>query len=562
MRGARGRSVAIWIAAALFACSCQAGSQIPKQLAADQTLRLPIYSEPSPGSTSLDPARLSTTVETAIGNNIYDGLYRYDEQMREQPDIAKGMPAISADGLSYTFHLRDDVRFWNGDRVTATDFVYSWNRAAAIQGDYAYIFQPVAGYDSVANKRAGAQLALSAPDPYTLVARLSTPSGYWLAELVLPAAWVVDQKAIVEGGVDAWWTQPQHLLGTGPFRLTNWTQGVELDFAAVANWWGGTTGTLGRVELHLTPQTGVWAGYAAGRFDVVGFGSPALGVTETAQLTALRLDPSRRAEIHTWPFGTTSWVGFNLQTGPFSGYDTGRQLRQAFSQAIDRQKLAQAICQNGTICVAATGGLISKGLAGYLGDGSDPATKFDPAAAKATVKRLDPDGSLLRGLVFYFPIQSIDPTQALAANLIAQWRANLGVDVSSVGLNRGTYFADQTSGRFTMFRLGWEADYDHPQQWFDYLFINSPDCGQQFCNSAGTVYDRPGYSALIASADQKSLAQAVPDYRRAGKMLLDDSAVAILYYLVRTVVIKPYVQGYGANVLWESRWTSVRILQH
>lgn len=561
MGSVRGRSVAISIAAALFVCSCQSGSQIPKQLAADQTLRLPIYSEPTPGTASLDPARLSTSLETAIGDNIYDGLYRYDEQMREQADIAKEMPAVSPDGLTYTFHLRDDVRFWNGDRVTATDFVYSWNRAAAIQGDFASVFQPVVGYASVANKRAGARLALSTPDPYTLVARLSTPSGYWLAELALPVAWVVDQRAIVEGGVNGWWRQPQYLVGTGPFQLTNWVQGARMDFAAVENWWGGSTGNLKRVELHLTTQTGVWADYAAGRLDVVGFGLPDLGVTETAQLTALRNDPSRRSEIHTWPLADTSWVGFNLQSGPFSGYYTGRELRQAFSQAIDRQKLAQALCQNGTICVAATGGLISKGLAGYLGDGSDTAAKFDPKTAKATVKSLDPNGSLLRGLVFYYPSQAYDPTRELAANLTAQWRANLGVDVSSVPLDRGTYFADATSGRFFLYRLGWAADYDHPQDWFDYLYINPADCGQP-CYNAGTVYDRPGYSALIASADKKSLAQALPDYRRAGKMLLDDSAIAVLYYLVRTVVIKPYVQGYGANVLWESRWTSVRILQH
>jgi ABC-type transport system substrate-binding protein len=67
---------------------------------------------------------------------------------------------------------------------------------------------------------------------------------------------------------------------------------------------------------------------------------------------------------------------------------------------------------------------------------------------------------------------------------------------------------------------------------------------------------------LIASADQKSLEDALPDYIKAGKMVADDSVFAVLYYLVRTAVIKPYVQGYGANVLWEDRWTSVRILQH
>jgi len=179
--------------------ACNGPSPPPLQLARDQTLRLPIYSTPSPGSPSLDPASLSATMETAIGDNIFDGLYRFNEQMQEQPDIAKGMPSVSADGLTYIFHLRHNVHFWNGDPVTAADFIYSWNRAAAINGDWSTIFQPVAGYAAVV--AAGrvtneTRLDVTAPDDYTLVARLSAASGYWLAELVLPAAWVVDQNAI------------------------------------------------------------------------------------------------------------------------------------------------------------------------------------------------------------------------------------------------------------------------------------------------------------------------------------------------------------------------------
>jgi ABC-type oligopeptide transport system substrate-binding subunit len=288
--------------------------------------------------------------------------------------------------------------------VTAADLIYSWNRAAS-QGYWTTIFQSVAGYPAVASGKVGAQLGLSAPDPFTLVARLSAPSGYWLAELALPGSWVMDKNAIAQGGPRLWWTQPEYLVGTGPFRMTNWTAGAELDFAPVPNWWGGSTGTLARVELHITDSADAWHGYAAGRFDALGFGQASLAVTDTPKIDALLADPARRAEVHSWPYGITGAIGFNLQVGPFSGEETGKQLRTAFSQAIDRQKLAEAICHQGTICVAATGGLISKGLAGYLGDGRDPAARFDPAAARATVKRLDPGGSLLRGLAFYFPIR-------------------------------------------------------------------------------------------------------------------------------------------------------------
>jgi oligopeptide transport system substrate-binding protein len=541
--------------------ACNGPSPPPLQLARDQTLRLPIYSTPSPGSPSLDPASLSASMETAIGDNIFDGLYRFNEQMQEQPDIAKGMPSVSPDGLTYTFHLRHNVRFWNGDPVTAADFIYSWNRAAAINGDWGTIFQPVAGYAAVA--AAGkvtneARLDVTAPDDYTLVARLSAASGYWLAELVLPAAWVVDQNAIAQGGAEQWWTKPNDLVGTGPFRMTDWTSNGDLAFAPVANWWNGSTGALTRVELHIVTGADDWTGYNNGQFDVVGFGQPYLAVHNVQSIAALRQNAARRSEVRTWPLGTTVWVGFKLPSGLFSGSDQGRQLRQAFSQAIDRKKLALAVCQDATICAPATGGMIAKGLRGYLGDGADPGAKFDPAGARATVKRIDPNGTLLHGLTYYYPVPANDPSQAVAENLSAQWSANLGVTVTIKALDRATFFTDSAYGTFAMWRQGWQADYDHPQDWFDNLFIDTAGCSAPLC----VVYDRPGFSALIASADQKPVADALPDYLRAGQMLAGDYAYAALYYLVRTAVIKPYVQGYGANALWENRWTSLRILQH
>src|SRR6266581_2636979 len=300
------RLVGLSVVAVLFACS----GPTPKQLAADQTLRIPIDSEPSAGFSSLDPAQLSggSEAQIAIAENLFDGLYRYDEGMQEQPDIADGMPAISSDGLTYTFHLRHNVRFWNGDRVTADDVIYSWNRTVARQAGPDGIFLPVVGYDAVAS--AGAvtnttRLALSAPDPYTLIAHLSAPAGYWLAELALSGGWLVDQKAITEGG-EEWWKIPKDLVGTGPFRLTNWDPDGELDFVAVSNWWGGSTGAIRKVELHVADSASQWTGYANGAYDLIGFGKENLGFTDAAEIGALLADQSRRGQLRTWPLGTTT----------------------------------------------------------------------------------------------------------------------------------------------------------------------------------------------------------------------------------------------------------------
>jgi oligopeptide transport system substrate-binding protein len=550
-----------------LAASCDAASNPPKQLAPEQTLRAVINAEPRSGGVSLDPAFVTAPVETTIVYNVFDGLYRLNDQLHVQPDIATGLPDVSADQMTYTFHIRGDAHFWNGARVTSADVLYSWNRAAALQGDWApVVFSPVAGYDAVAAGKASALAGLSAPDEFTLVARLIAPTGSWLTELgTLPAAFVVNRSAVEAGGPDRWWTEPNNLVGTGPFRMTNWITNSELDFTAVTNWWGGPTGALTRLEVHIDSDVNArWKGYLDGKYDVLGFGGSDLGLHEGSQLTAsLRGNPALRPELHTWSFGTSSWIGFNLQSGPFSGYGDGLLLRRAFAQAIDRVKLAKAICEDATICVPATGGLISKGLQGYLGDGVDPTAKFDPAAARATVKRLDPDGTRLRGLVFYYPVAAnYDPTQAVAANLRAQWAANLGVDVTTRGLDPATFFPDMLAGRFTMWRGGWQADYDHPGDWFDNLFVFQGGCQAGPCNSAGAIYDRPGYTDLIASADKQALDQALSSYVKAGRMLVDDAALGALYSGVRTAMVKPYVLGYGANVLWEYRWKSLSIEQH
>lgn len=556
-------AIAFFIVSTLFTGCNQAAVHSPQQLATDQTLRVAINFEPRSGSTSLDPAFISWYVMTAIGHNIFDGLYRYDDQLHEVPDIADSMPAISPDGLTYTFHLRHDVRFWNGEKVTASDFIYSWARAAAAQGDWASVFQPVLGYDALAGpQQSSATLhfaGLSAPDAYTLVARLTAPAGYWMAELALPSAWVVDHTAVAAGGEEKWWTTPDGLVGTGPFRLTSWTHDAELDFAAVPDWWGGSTGALRRLEMHVVPsRDDRWSGYSKGQYDILGFGRPDLGASDTTQLASLTSDSGHRAEVHTWTFGTSTWLGFNLQSGIFSGFDRGKSLRQAFSQAVDRKKLAQVVCAGGTICIPATGGLVAKGLQGYLGDGSDPQARFDAASARATIKRLDPDGSLLRDLAYYYPAGAFN--QAVAENLAVQWLGNLGIDVAIRQVDMPTFFADAVQGRFSLFRLGWEADYDSPQDWFDFLFNN--DCGQPLCNIAGAAYDRGGYKALINTADQQPLSASLPSYLMAGHMLVDDSVLGTLYYQVRTAAVKPYVEGYGANALWEYSWKDLRLLQH
>src|SRR5205807_3666880 len=147
-------TVGRWFAglACVVLASCSNGTPVgnpPTALASDQTLRFPIQHDLS----TLDPAMIDSESEADIGQNLFDGLLKFDGNLNVVPDIALSMPSISSDGATYTFKLRQDVAFSNRDTVTSKDVLYSWNRAAAMQGPYAANLSAITGYDHVATNQ-------------------------------------------------------------------------------------------------------------------------------------------------------------------------------------------------------------------------------------------------------------------------------------------------------------------------------------------------------------------------------------------------------------------------
>src|SRR5438128_1029320 len=140
------RTLAMLAVAGLALASCATSSSTGTGgLAADQTLRFPIIDDIA----TFDPAHVILPTDVTISANVFDGLYKFDKDLKEQPDIAMDMPTVSGDGLTYTVHLRKDVKFSNGDPVTAQDFIYSWSRTAAANDSYSGVFDAVEGFDQI-----------------------------------------------------------------------------------------------------------------------------------------------------------------------------------------------------------------------------------------------------------------------------------------------------------------------------------------------------------------------------------------------------------------------------
>jgi len=545
-----------WHARALALClllgACTPPSTTPKaELAVNQTLLAAI-----PTEISLDPAQIQHDLQYSVAQNLFGGLYRFDEELQEVPDLAVALPDVSADGLVYTIRLRPEAHFWNGHQVTAQDVIYSWNRAIDVNGPYASIFQPVAGFQDVEDslipgEQPLALPGLTSPDSHTIVIRLPAPAGYFATTLAFPVAWVVSQEA-VETNRRGWSNEPNLAVGTGPFRLTTRTLGRSTTLVPVEHWWKGPTGWLTKVQIEVVPDANAERkGYLDGHFDLIGLGGYGPFSDGMVVGNMLAGDPQHAREVHTFAYGRTDWLGFDVKSGPLSGA-LGLWGRRALSLAVDRKLLAKTVCARGLLCVPATGGLISRGLAGYLGDGSDPMSAFDLKTAKADLQEWDPDGTKRQNLTYVYLANSL--FRQVANNLRDQWKAHLDINVRLQGYDTRTFVYERLLGAYDLFRGSWAADYNNQQDWYD-IFASQP-------NATGSGYDDPSFIALVAQADAGSGMLADAKYGLAGRMLLDQAVVAPLIYFTRTVVVKEYVQGFGANALYAYPLTDVKILQH
>src|SRR5216683_4639964 len=374
-RSSKFRSLAVALGALWVVAACGGGGGGSSEtLAADQTLRFGMAND----ITSLDPAHVDSAVDITYLNEVFTGLYRFDNTLKIVPSGAASMPEISADGMTWTIHLRHDVVFSNGDKVTSADWVWSWTRTLRLNDAYA--------------------------------SKLDAPAGYWLTQLAMPtASEVLDKKVIDAAGDEHWTEQASTYIGSGPFKMTARTPKQSMDFAPVKNWWGGDTGKLSAIHVDIgIDDVSRVKKVESGGYENVGMANQAPGPDDVLRY---KNDPIKGKLLNVYNGARTTAFGFNFVTGPFAskpgatpGADTtnsadpGLDGRRAFSMAIDRAQLADIACAHAITCQPAYGGPITKGFKGYLGDGGDPYAKFDATAAKALYQKWDPTGSKVKGL--------------------------------------------------------------------------------------------------------------------------------------------------------------------
>ena len=469
---------------------------------------------------TLDPAVAGEMTSHQYIMQLFSGLVRLDDKLEPAPDIAQRWQ-ISDDGRTYTFYLRQDVRFHNGRGVKAEDFKYSWERAcdpetgsmtaATYLGDIVGVRQVLAGESKEIS-------GVSVIDDYTLQVTIDAPKVYFLYKLTYPTAFVVD-RANVETG-KKWWQKPN---GTGPFKLREWDETRLL--------------VLEKNELYYGKQAKVdfvvfqlWGGVPMNMYETGEIDVSDVYLNYIDKVT----DPASpfHQELTVIPELSFFYIGFNTTRPPFDDIN----IRRAFSQAVDKEKLSSLVFK-GTVQPA--DGILPPGMPGFNEDLSG--LNFDVSQARkliATSKYRD--SSNLPPITITTSGWGGLISDALEA-VINDWRQNLGVEVRVRQLEPLRFLYHLKEEKDEMYHIGWIADYPHPQNFLEILFHSDAD------NNYGE-YSNPEIDALleIASVEpDNDLSLAL--YQQAEQKLIEDAACLPLWFDKNYILVKPYVKGYNLN---------------
>ncbi|PKP75819.1 MAG: peptide ABC transporter substrate-binding protein [Alphaproteobacteria bacterium HGW-Alphaproteobacteria-6] len=393
---------------------------------------------------TLDPAIGYDWQNWSMIKSIFDGLMDYVPGTTElRPGLAERYE-ISDDGMTFTFHLRQGVKFHNGREMTAEDVKYSLDRVTdpATQSPGAGFFGSIAGFEAAGpDGLSGVEVV----DPLTVKITLSRPDATFLHVMALNFASVVPQEAVAAAG-DDFGKQP---VGTGAFSLAEWTLGQRLVFQKNADYWRGGVPYLDSITFEVGQEPIVaLLRLQQGEVDVPGDGIP------PAKFTEVMADPEQAARVVEGGQLHTGYITLNVNTPPFDNV----KVRQAVNMAINKERITQII--NGR-AVPATQPLpptmpgYTDGYAGY---------PFDPAAAKALLA----EAGLAEGFETELYVMNTDPNPRIA-QAIQQDLAGIGIKASIQSLAQANVIEAGGNGSAPMIWSGgmaWIADFPDPSNFY------------------------------------------------------------------------------------------------
>lgn len=490
---------------------------------AAQTLERGNGPEPS----TLDAHRCPEVTCGNILRDLYEGLVAEDAHGRLIPGMAERWE-LSADGRRWTFHLRDGLRWSNGEALTAEQIVASFRRAfaPATAAPFAVHFDAIANATAVQQgKLPPEKLGISAPDAHTIEFRVQR-SVALPQLLLLPIAYPVYLPAVANFGAQH--TRPGHLVSNGAYRLVAWTPQAQLTVERNAHF--RDVAPIPRVRFQVTED----AASELQRFQAGG-----LHLTETVPPQPL---PQLRARFGTQlrisPYLGAMWIGMNLQQPPLKNNPA---LREALSLAIDRDKLTRYITGLGE---SPAYGLVPPGVSDYR-PASQPWSRATQAQREALAQRRYREAGYGadRPLQIELRYNTSTPLRRMNLAIAAMWREVLGARVTLRNEEWKVFVGNRKQRVITQaFRGGWIADVDDARN----FLANFHSDG--VTNWSGL--QDPAFDALLAAADAApDLSARAQQLHRAEARLLAQQAIVPVYFYTSKHLVRPDVLGFEANPL-------------
>lgn len=524
-------------AASAEASTTESGSSTGESAAdtGEFNLSVCLASEPE----SIDPA-LSKAVDSAIMiNHFFEGLAKRVDDGNGKAKLVGGQAEswdkkVNDDGtVTYTFHLRDGIKWSDGKPVTAGDFEYSWQRLAnpATAADYTYMIDMVKGYNDVANNGADpSTLAAKALDDKTFEVTLTYDCPYFEEILAFPATYPV-RKDMVEGN-DQWTYDVNTYIGNGPYKMSEWSHNAYIK--GVKNQEYYDYGKLGPDSIKFTlldDDNAILAAYKSGELDFI----QNLPTDEIPNYLA-------SGELKIVDYLGTYYTCFNTEDPTFSD----PRVRKAFTLAVDRNYIVENVTQTGQ--VPATG-FVPSGTADadpsgpdfrsvggdYYSVKSEDYEKNCEEARKLLAEAGYPDGKGFPTVEYLY--NTNDEHKSIAEALQNMWQKELGVTVTLNNQDWNVFLQNRKQGNYQIARNGWIADYNDPITFLDMWYTGGGNNDAQYSNK--------DYDAAIDAAKSTAVpAERMKALHEAEDILIkQDNVLCPLYFYTQKYMLNDKVQG-------------------
>jgi oligopeptide transport system substrate-binding protein len=457
------------------------------------------------------------------------GLTTLDKEARVAPGVARSW-SVSQDGRTYTFKLRSEARWSNGDPVVAADFVAALQRLvepATGSGYGEYVDVIANASDIVAGRKPASALGVAAPDAATLIITLRSPALYLPTLLSHPSTCPVHRATLAAHPLG--FARPGVMLSNGAFVLAEWVQGSHILAVRNAHYWNDAATHLDAVRYLLIPdENAELARYRGGELQVT-------FVVPRGQFDWIRANLSD--QLHVGPQMSTYYYGFNLRRAPFKD---NPKLRRALSLVIDREKLTDLVLRVGE---RPAYGWVSPGIDDYTPQVFDY-RKTPMAERIREAQRLYAESgySAHKPLAFELRYNAGEVHTKVALAVASMWQEALGAQVKLTQVEFRSLLQDIDRGDVEVFRSSWVGDYNDAYTFAQYL---RSDFGVNLPH-----YANPAYDALLdEAATQLDPARRRALLEQAESLMLADHPLLPIYFYVSKHLVKPEVAGWYDNVM-------------